>query len=165
MLRFASTQSCRNNHINNRKLVPRNPIRKFIVVSWFTTFIPLTAFAIDIETPAVGLTDVPLDYVVSGVPAGAVAQLTAGGRSWSATADADGNAAVRRRGDFRGRRRRHYCKRCWRDCQQGPPCDPWLGVGAAGGIGDNYCADAAKRNPGFAVRASGSVRLHCSPLH
>ena len=92
MLRFASTQSCRNNHINNRKLVSRNPIRKFIVVFWFTTFIPLTAFAIDIETPAVGLTGVPLDYVVSGIPAGAVAHLTAGGRSWSATANADGNA-------------------------------------------------------------------------
>ncbi len=93
MLRFATTQNCRNNQINNRKLVQRNPIRKFIVAIWFATFIPLTAFAIDIETPAVGLTDVPLDYVVSGVPPGSVAQLTVGGQSWSATADADGIAA------------------------------------------------------------------------
>ncbi len=93
MIRFASTQSCRNNHINNRKLVSRNPIRKFIVASWFATLIPLSAFAIDIESPAVGLTDVPLEYVVSGVSPGGVAQLTVAGKSWSATADGDGNAA------------------------------------------------------------------------
>ncbi|NCF14581.1 MAG: Na+/H+ antiporter NhaC family protein [Gammaproteobacteria bacterium] len=92
MIRFASTQNCRNNHINNRKLVSRNPIRKIIVAIWFATFIPLAASAIEIETPAVGLTDVALDYVVSDVPPGSVAQLTAGGNSWSATADADGNA-------------------------------------------------------------------------
>jgi len=41
----------------------------------------------------VGLTDVPLEYVVSGVSPGNVAQLTAGGQTWSATADEDGNAA------------------------------------------------------------------------
>jgi Na+/H+ antiporter NhaC len=93
MIRFSSTQGCRNNHINNRKLVSRNPIRKLIVAIWVATLVPLSAFAIDIEMPAVGLTDVPLEYVVSGVAPGSVAQLTAGGQSWSATADADGNAA------------------------------------------------------------------------
>jgi Na+/H+ antiporter NhaC len=93
MVIFASTKSCRNNHINNRKRVSRNLIRKLIVVIWVATLLPLTAFAIDIETPAVGLTDVALDYVVSGAPPGSVAQLTAGGQTWSATADADGNAA------------------------------------------------------------------------
>ena len=93
MVIFASTKSGRNNHINNRKLVSRNLIRKLIVVIWVATLIPLTAFAIDIETPAVGLTDVALGYVVSGAPPGSVAQLTAGGQTWSATADADGNAA------------------------------------------------------------------------
>jgi len=93
MLRFASTQSCRNNDINNRKLVSRNPIRKFIVAIWVASLIPLSAFAINIETPAVGLTGVPLDYVVSGVSPGGVAQLTAGGQTLSATADAEGNAS------------------------------------------------------------------------
>jgi Na+/H+ antiporter NhaC len=93
MIRFASTQSCRNNHINNRKLASRNPIRKLIVAIWTATLIPLSAFAIDIETPAVGLTGVPLGYVVSGASPGSDVVLTAGDQSWSTPADADGNAA------------------------------------------------------------------------
>ncbi len=93
MIRFASTQSCRNNHINNRKLVSRNPIRKVIVAIWVAALFPLSAFAIDIEMPAVGLTGVSLEYVVTGVSPGGVARLAAGGQTWSATADADGNAA------------------------------------------------------------------------
>jgi len=93
MVIFASTKSCRNNHINNRKLVSRNLIRTLIVASWIATLIPLTASAIDIETPAVGLTGVELTYVVSGAPPDSMAQLTAGGQTWSATADVDGNAA------------------------------------------------------------------------
>jgi len=92
MIRFASTKSCRNNHINNRKLVSRRLIRKLIVAIWIATLIPLSASAIDIETPAVGLTDVALKYEVSGVPPGSIADLTAGGKTWSATADADGIA-------------------------------------------------------------------------
>ena len=92
MIRFESTKSCRKNHINNRKLVSRSLIRKLIVASWIATLIPLSASAIDIETPEVGLTNVALEYVVSGVPPGSVADLTANGKTWSATADADGNA-------------------------------------------------------------------------
>jgi len=91
MLIFASTQSCRNNHINKSKLVSRNLIRKFIVASCLAIF-PLSSIAIEIETPAVGLTGVPLAYSVSGVPEGAAAQLTVAGSTWSATADADGTA-------------------------------------------------------------------------
>ena len=91
MLIFASTRSCRNNHINKSKLVSRNLIRKFIVASCLAVF-PLSSIAIEIETPAVGLTGVPLAYSVSGVPEGAAAQLTVAGSTWSATADADGTA-------------------------------------------------------------------------
>ena len=91
MLIFASTQSCRNNHINKSKLVSRNLIRKFLVASCLAIF-PLSSIAIEIETPAVGLTGVPLAYSVSGVPEGAAAQLTVAGSTWSATADADGVA-------------------------------------------------------------------------
>mgnify|MGYP001815005389 FL=1 len=91
MLIFASTRSCRNNHINKSKLVSRNLIRKFIVASCLAIF-PLSSIAIEIETPAVGLTGVPLAYSVSGVPEGAAAQLTVAGSTWSATADADGTA-------------------------------------------------------------------------
>lgn len=93
MLRFETTKSCRNNDINNRKLVFRNPIRKLIVAGWIATLIPFSAAAIEIETPAVGLTDVPLDYAVTGAPPGSVAELSAGGQTWSATVDADGKAA------------------------------------------------------------------------
>jgi len=91
MLIFASTQSCRNNHINKSKLVSRNLIRKFLVASCLAIF-PLSSIAIEIETPAVGLTGVPLAYSVSGVSEGAAAQLTVAGSTWSATADADGIA-------------------------------------------------------------------------
>jgi hypothetical protein len=91
MLIFATTQSRRNNHINKSKLVYRNLIRKFLVASCLAIF-PLSSIAIEIETPAVGLTGVPLDYSVSGLSEGTVAQLTVAGATWSATADADGTA-------------------------------------------------------------------------
>ena len=93
MIRCATTLSCRNNSINTRKQVSRSPIRKFFVAMLVAAFIPLSASAIDIETPAVGLTGVPLDYSVSGVAAGQTVLLEAGGNTYTATADADGNAA------------------------------------------------------------------------
>jgi len=93
MIRCSTTLGCRNNSINTRKLVSRNPIRKFIVASWIAALIPLSAVAIEIESPAVGLTGVPLDYSVSGAAAGETVQLSADGMTFTATADADGNAS------------------------------------------------------------------------
>ena len=93
MIRCSTTLGCRNNSINNRKLVSRNPIRKFIVASWIAALIPLSAAAIEIESPAVGLTGVPLDYSVSGAAAGETVQLSVDGMTYTATADADGNAS------------------------------------------------------------------------
>ena len=93
MLRFATTFGGRNNSINTRKLVFRNPIRKFIVASLLAALFPLSAAAIDIETPAVGLAGVPLDYSVSGLPEGASVQLAVGGETHTMTADVDGNAS------------------------------------------------------------------------
>ncbi|RZV35126.1 MAG: Na+/H+ antiporter NhaC family protein [Chromatiales bacterium] len=92
MIRCATTFSCRNNSINTRKLVSRNPIRQFLVASLLAAFIPLSAAAIEIEAPAVGLSGVPLSYSVSGVPAGTSVRLQAGGNTYTATADADGKA-------------------------------------------------------------------------
>ena len=92
MIRCATTLSCRNNSINTRKLVYRNPIRQFLVASLLAAFIPFSAAAIEIETPAVGLSGVPLDYSVSGVAAGSTVRLQAGGNTYTATADADGKA-------------------------------------------------------------------------
>ncbi len=93
MIRCLTTLGCRNNSINTRKLVSRNPIRKFIVASWIAALIPLSAAAIEIESPAVGLTGVPLDYSVSGAVAGETVQLSADGMTFTATADADGSAS------------------------------------------------------------------------
>ena len=93
MIRFGTTFRGRNNSINTHKLVFRKPIRKFIVASLLAAFVPLSAFAIDIETPAVGLAGVPLDYSVSGLPEGASVQLAVGGETHTMTADADGNAS------------------------------------------------------------------------
>ena len=92
MIRCASTFSCRNNSINTRKLVSRNPIRQFLVASLLVAFIPLSASALEIETPAVGLSGVPLDYSVSGVDPGASVRLEAGGSTYTAMADGEGNA-------------------------------------------------------------------------
>ena len=92
MIRCPTTLSCRNNSINTRKLVSRNPIRNCLVASLLAAFIPISASAIEIETPAVGLTGVPLDYSVSGVAAGTSVRLEVGGNTYTATADADGNA-------------------------------------------------------------------------
>ena len=75
MIRCATSLGCRNNSINTRKLVSRNPIRKLIVASFIAALIPLSAAAIDVETPVVGLTGVPLDYSVSGAAAGETVQL------------------------------------------------------------------------------------------
>ena len=93
MIRCSTTLGCRNNSIKTRKLVSRNPIRKLIVASWIAALIPLSAAAIEIESPAVGLTGVPLDYSVSGAAAGETVQLSADGMTYTATADADGNAS------------------------------------------------------------------------
>ncbi len=93
MIRCKTTLGCRNNSINTRKLVSRNPIRKFIVAGWIAALIPFSAAAIEIEPPAVGLTGVPLDYSVSGAAAGETVQLSAAGKTYTATADADGNAS------------------------------------------------------------------------
>ncbi|MCO4813010.1 MAG: Na+/H+ antiporter NhaC family protein [Gammaproteobacteria bacterium] len=64
-----------------------------IVASFIAALIPLSAAAIDVETPVVGLTGVPLDYSVSGAAAGETVQLSAAGKTYTATADADGNAS------------------------------------------------------------------------
>ncbi|NNF48452.1 MAG: Na+/H+ antiporter NhaC family protein [Woeseiaceae bacterium] len=92
MLRFVATHSCRNNDINTRKLVSRNPLRHRIAAVLIATFLPVSAQALELETPAVGLADVPLDYTVTGANAGAAVILQAGDTRLSATADADGKA-------------------------------------------------------------------------
>ncbi len=84
MIRFATGKHRRNNSINNRRL---------IAALWLAILLPLSANALEIETPSVGLTAVPLDYTVSGASEGVLVELTVAGERFSARADADGNAS------------------------------------------------------------------------
>ncbi len=54
----------------------------------------MSAYALDIETPSLGLTDVAMDIVVTGVTPGDVVSVAVGEQNLLATADADGRAIV-----------------------------------------------------------------------
>jgi len=54
----------------------------------------VSAYALDIETPSLGLTDVAMDIVVTGVTPGDVVSVAVGEQNLLATADADGRAIV-----------------------------------------------------------------------
>jgi Na+/H+ antiporter NhaC len=56
-------------------------------------FLSLPAFSLEIETPAVGLTEVGLQYAIAGADAGAEVTLAVAGNTWTALADAEGIAA------------------------------------------------------------------------
>jgi Na+/H+ antiporter NhaC len=56
-------------------------------------FLSLPALALEIEPPAVGLTEVGLQYAVAGAEAGAEVTLAVGGNTWTAEADARGVAS------------------------------------------------------------------------
>ncbi|MEJ2299017.1 MAG: Na+/H+ antiporter NhaC family protein [Woeseiaceae bacterium] len=83
MLEFASKKSCRNNFINTRRL---------IAAAWFALLMSCPADALEIESPAVGLAGVPLDYAVSGAGAGDVVTLSIAGETSREPADASGRA-------------------------------------------------------------------------
>jgi Na+/H+ antiporter NhaC len=63
-----------------------------IAAAWFAITIPLSANAIEIEPPAVGLAGVPLEYSVSGAAEGDEVTLSVAGKQWTGTADAEGRA-------------------------------------------------------------------------
>ena len=83
MLEFNATRCCRNNSIKTRRL---------FAAAWLAIVIPLSANAIEIETPAVGLAGVPLGYTVSGAADGDTVTLSVAGDSWTSVADAEGRA-------------------------------------------------------------------------
>ncbi len=91
MLESATTNGCRNNHINTRTLVPRNLIRRLALALAATAF-PFATFALEIETPAVGLAGVGLDYAVSGAEPAQTVILEVPGARLTGIADQDGNA-------------------------------------------------------------------------
>jgi len=82
----------RKNHINTRKLVTNNVSIIVFALSLFAATLPVPANAIEIETPAVGLSGIPMDYaVIAAAPSEAVS-LTVAGRQYDAIANADGRA-------------------------------------------------------------------------
>jgi Na+/H+ antiporter NhaC len=87
------TIGCRKNHIDTCTLVRRNLIRFPLAVA--ALFLSLHVSALEIDTPAVGLTGVGLGYSVAGAEAGAEVTLAVGGRTWPATADAEGTAVFK----------------------------------------------------------------------
>ena len=83
MLEFQRRKSCRNNSINTR--------RCFAAV-WLAVLLPFSASAIEIDTPAVALAGVPLEYTISDAVAGERAELRVGSARWNATVGDDGVA-------------------------------------------------------------------------
>jgi Na+/H+ antiporter NhaC len=82
----------RNNHINTRKLVRVNHSFIVSVTGFLVAAFCVSADAIEIETPAIGLSGVPMDYTVSGVAPGDSVSLKVGNERYHATAEDDGRA-------------------------------------------------------------------------
>lgn len=82
----------RNNHINTRKLVRINHSFIVSVTGFLVATFCVSADAIEIETPAIGLSGVPMDYTVSGVTPGDSVSLKVGNERYQATAEDDGRA-------------------------------------------------------------------------
>ncbi len=83
----------RNNNINTRKRVFRYRLTIAAAASFFTAAFSLSANAIEIETPAVALTNVGMDYAVTAAVPGEAVSITIDGKTFSANADESGNAA------------------------------------------------------------------------
>jgi len=91
MLVFASTQGRREDFIDTHTLDTRSRIRLPLV--FVALFLSLPVAALEIATPAVGLTGVGLDYAVSSAEVGAAVTLEAGGNTVTVLADSDGVAS------------------------------------------------------------------------
>ncbi|HNP63689.1 MAG TPA: Na+/H+ antiporter NhaC family protein [Woeseiaceae bacterium] len=87
-----STKSGRKNNISIRKLVPEHPFVVFAAALLLVAVISLPVHAIEIETPAVSLAGVAMDYSVSGVEPGETVGLRAAGKLHHAVANDEGRA-------------------------------------------------------------------------
>jgi Na+/H+ antiporter NhaC len=83
----------RNNNINTRKLVLGNLPVIASVAAVLAAVFSFSAHAIEVETPAVALTGVPMTYTVSDATPGDSVSIAVGGESFSAVADQNGQAA------------------------------------------------------------------------
>jgi Na+/H+ antiporter NhaC len=86
--------SVRNKNINTRKFAAliRGIALTFVITT--SSIWSVSSYAIDIEVPPVGLTEVPLEIVIFDVAPGDVITVNVGGEDHWITADGDGRAAV-----------------------------------------------------------------------
>ena len=82
----------RNNHINTRKLVSKKLPIIVSLAGVLAAAFSFSANAIEIETPAVALSGVPMTYTVSAAVPGESVSITVDGDSYSASADENGQA-------------------------------------------------------------------------
>jgi Na+/H+ antiporter NhaC len=82
----------RNNHINSRRLVSRNRSIIVVLASFVAAAFSFSANALEIETPTVALSGVPMSYSVSAAAPGESVNLTVDGKTYSVNADASGRA-------------------------------------------------------------------------
>ncbi len=82
----------RNNHINTRRLVTKNQTIIVSVAGLIAAAFSFSASAIEIETPAVGLSGVAMEYAVTAALPGEAVSLLVGQNQYAASADADGRA-------------------------------------------------------------------------
>jgi Na+/H+ antiporter NhaC len=87
-------QSGGNKNINYRNLCTLIRRSGFAVIASIAIIGSMTAQALEVETPDLGLTGVPMEIVLSGAAGGAAAAVTVGGKSYSGIADAQGRAVI-----------------------------------------------------------------------
>jgi Na+/H+ antiporter NhaC len=87
-------QSGRDENINYRNLCALIRRSGFAVVTSIAILGSMTAHALEVETPDLGLTGVPMEIVLSGATGGAAVAVTVGGKSYAGIADAQGRAVI-----------------------------------------------------------------------
>jgi Na+/H+ antiporter NhaC len=83
---------CRNNNINIRNLFIGNSALVTTAAAVFVLAFSFSANAIEIEAPSVGLSGVPMDYVVSGAEPGDSVTFSIGESRYQGIADDEGRA-------------------------------------------------------------------------
>ena len=91
---YAPTQSYGKKNINKRPLCTLRQRISPLLLTIVALVGPLSGHALEIETPPIGLTDVPMEIVITGAGASGVVAVSVGEESIWATADADGRAVV-----------------------------------------------------------------------
>ena len=94
MVPCAATQRQQEKRINtnNKQRLPVSRRVLLRLIAGLLAIVPFTGFALDIETPAVGLSGVPMEYTVSGAEPGTEVSFNVGDQHRVSNADESGNA-------------------------------------------------------------------------